>query len=438
MKTSIFQTILLVFLGLAFGVGVLIFAGVLPGFRSAQVGTEATVLMWGTIDGDDIADLINDINNKAKEAYKVDYVEKNLTTLNDDLLEALATGRGPDLILLPHELLFQNRNKLSPLPFDSFSERQFRDYFVDSGLVFKTTEGWLAVPVAIDPLVLYYNKDIYANANILTPPTSWEEFVLNQPKLTAFDELRNIKQSAVSFGTSNNINNFKEILSLLMMQVGVSPIVLDSKDNYIVGLNTIGKISSTDTEMALSFYGQFADLQRSTYTWNRSLPKDTEFFLAGNLANYFGLASELSYVAERNPHLNFDVASVPRLNKGSNLTVGRLYGLAVLKNSTKQGPAFSAVLELALGSHKFPELNSLLSLPPVLRASLAKLPVDDISGQVFYREALVCRVWPDPSYNETGKVFGDLVDNVATGRLTLKASIDKAVKDLSLIIANSK
>ncbi len=50
MKTSIFQIVLLIFLGLVFGVGVLIFAGILPGFRAQQAGQEVNVLLWGTVD----------------------------------------------------------------------------------------------------------------------------------------------------------------------------------------------------------------------------------------------------------------------------------------------------------------------------------------------------------------------------------------------------
>lgn len=437
MKTSIFQIVLLIFLGLVFGVGILIFAGILPGFRAQQAGSEANVLLWGTVDDVKAKNLMEEVSRNGGNKYKITYEKKDPITFNDDLLEALASGQGPDLILAPHEMLFQNRNKILPLPLASLSERQFRDYFVDAGLVFKSTQGWLALPIAVDPLVLYYNKDIYTSVNLITPPTNWEEFVANQPRLTIFDNLRSVKQSAVSFGTSNNVTNFKDILSLLTMQVGTIPLSLDDEDNYVIGFSATDKSNLANTVMALDFYTQFANTGRSTYTWNRSLPKDTESFLAGTLANYFGLASELPYIAERNPHLNFDVAPVPRLNKGSNLTVGHLYGLAVLKNSAKSGAAFSAALDLALTKHQQAELSGLLAMAPVRRSSLAVSPTDP-SEQVFYQEALVCRVWPDPASDKTKNVFRDLIDDTTSGRLSSTDSLDKAVKALKLIIDNSK
>jgi multiple sugar transport system substrate-binding protein len=437
MKTSIFQVVLLVVLGFAFAIGILIFAGVLPGFRAKKAGVEVYITMWGQIKTDIVANLIDEVNKKAGDSYKITYVEKNPATINEDLLEALAAGTGPDLILLPHELIFQNRNKITPLPFESFTERQFQDYFVDAGQVFKTSQGWLALPVAVDPLVLYYNKDLYTNANIVNPPTNWEEFVATQPKLTIFDNLQSLSQSAVSLGTSNNVTNFKDILSLLLMQVGTAPLSLGAKDTYQVGISSIEAKGQSNLAMSLDFYNQFSNPQRSTYTWNRSLAKDTEVFLAGKLANYFGLASELPSLAERNPHLNFDIASVPRLTKGVGLTVGHVYGLAVIKNSAKNNLAFSAISELALRDHSFAEISANLGAAPVRRSVLV-VPQSNPSSQVFYREALVCRAWPDPDKNKTSLVFRNLIDDSSTGRMDIKTTVEKANKALQLIVDNSK
>lgn len=437
MKTTIFQISLFILLGFIFITAVLIFAGVLPGFKTKPVGSEATVVLWGTVNSLKMVNLIEEINHNSSSKFKINYIQKDLTTINEDLLEALASGAGPDLVLLPHELIFQNRNKLIPLPFSGFSERQFQDYFIDSGKIFKTTKGWLALPVAIDPFVLYFNKELYTNANLLTPPSSWEEMVAIQPKLTLLDNAKLIRQSAVSFGTSNNVSHFKEIISLLVMQVGIIPINIDAKDDYFVGLGVSGNNGLLKTNMALDFYNQFSDQNLSTYTWNRSLPKDTDFFLSGNLANYFGLASELGSLKERNPHLNFDVASVPRLNKGENLTVGRVYGIAAVKNSSKISAAFLASLELALVDHESSELADSLNLAPVLRSSLSNLPADPML-QVFYREAQVCRVWADPSEVKTTIVFKELIDNVSSGKLSTDRALSEAVKALRLIIVNSK
>lgn len=436
-NSSIFQTILLVALGGAFVGAVLIFAGILPGFRAEQAGSEPVVTFWSTIDRNEIGNLIGEINKKSVGSYQLKYVQANPDNLNNDLLEALAAGTGPDLVLLPHELIFQNRNKIYPLPFASYSERQYQDTFIDAGQLFKVSKGWLALPVAINPLVLYYNKDLYTNAGLITPPTSWEEFVVNQPKLTKLDETKRLNQSATALGASNNINNFKNIISLLLLQVGVSPIYL-ADDNYQPGLARSREGQGLNpSKLALDFYNQFSDPTRSTYCWGRSLPLDRDFFLAGNLANYFGLASELSTILEKNPHLNFDVASVPRLNKGANLTFGQLHGLAVIKNSTKATVAFSAASELALVDHSNKKLNELLDLPPVLRSSLGQRQSDPFQ-QIFYNEALTARAWPDPQAEETQKTIKALIDNSTNGRLDSETALTQANDNLKVIINNSK
>lgn len=434
---SIFQTVLLIVLGLAFATAVLIFAGVLPGFRAKQIGADAVVTFWGTAPKSTVQNLIDQVNQKNKNVYKVNYVEKDPSSINRELLEALATKTGPDLIVLPHELLFQNRNKFYILPFTSLSERQFKDNFIDGGQILKTSTGWLALPAAVDPLVLYYNKDLYNNAGLITPPTNWEEFVLNQPKLTIIDELKKIQQSAVSFGTTNNVNNFKDIISLLMLQVGVSPIRLIG-DAYDVGLTAPETLTLKTPELALNFYDQFGDPLRSTYNWNRSLPLDRDLFLDGRLANYFGFASELNYLKEKNPHLNFDVTPVPRLNKGSNLSFGRFYGLAVLKNSNRANLAFSAASELAMVNHSgVKELSESLRLVPVRRQVLTQLPADPY-GQVFYREAQTSFAWPDPEMERTKIAIKQMIDDTTSSRLSASSAIVKAGKDLKLIILESK
>ncbi|OJI08682.1 MAG: hypothetical protein COV08_03275 [Candidatus Vogelbacteria bacterium CG10_big_fil_rev_8_21_14_0_10_49_38] len=437
MKGSIFQTILLVGLGFILVIAVLIFSGLLPGFRAAPLGQAATVTVWGTTRLSSVSPYLNKVNKKIEKSYRIVYIEKSEANLNDELLEALATDQGPDLVILPAELIFQNRNKFQTLPFENFTERQYQDAFVDGANLFRTTGGYLALPLAVDPLVLYYSKEIYRDAGLLSPPANWEEFVLQQPKLTRINDLRQIDRSAVAFGTNNNIANFKDIISLLVLQAGGRPLAL-SGDNYQSGL-TVTTASFNPTELALSFYNQFADPTRATYTWARSLPEARDFFVAGRLANYFGLASELPTLLARNPHLELDVAAVPRLNRGTNLTFGRFYAAAVLRNSPRSSYAYSAAFELALADHgaEVGEWHQLMGLPPVRRSLLGRTPTDAF-GPVFYREALASQAWSDPDPVATKTVIGEMINDAATGRLTPGGAVAKADKALQVIIENSR
>jgi len=412
-------------------VGILIFSGILPGFRAKTVGVAGKITLWGTMPVDRASNFIEDLNEQGQGVFSVTYIEKDVSNINEELLEALASDVGPDAIILPQELIFQNRDKLYPVPFSSFTERQYSDTFVDGAKIFRSTDGYLALPIGVDPLVLYYNKDLYTSANIITPPASWEEFLSNQSRLTLLDDNSRITQSAVAMGTSNNIYNFKNVLSLLSMQAGVSPVTFDgTKFTSKLFINEKGAFNPV--QLALDFYNQFSSPQRSTYSWNRSLPADRDYFLSGKLANYFGLASEYPYIAARNPHLNFDVVAVPRLNKNANLTFGRFYGLAILKKSTKLEASFNAVFSTVF-SNKEAQLGDLLGLVPV-KGLLVREGNPNPYQQVFLNEALTSQAWADPYPDKTREIFARMIDKSTSGLLSSSEAIIEADKELTLLL----
>lgn len=428
---SLFQTLLLILFGGGAVVGLLIFAGILPGFKAKPVGTAGTVVMWGTIPTGSISRLIEDLNKTGEGQFAVRYVEKSRANISQDFLEALANDQSPDLVLAPQDLIFRHRDKIYGLPFTSFSKRQYEETFVEGAKIFEAREDYLALPVSVDPLVLYYNKDIYTNAKIATTPVSWEEFVLNQPTLTQLDNLNRLSQSAVAFGASNNIQNVKDVYSLLALQAGAVPLNFDGISiNATLFRSEAGDINPA--MMALDFFNQFSDPTRRTYTWNRSLPLDRDYFLSGKLANYFGLASELNYLKEKNPHLNFGVSPAPRLDKNSNLTLGHFYGLFVPKRSKRSGPAFNVAFALAL-TPRSEQLANLLGTYSVKRSDIKAVANDPIR-QVFLNESLAVRSWPDFSPSETTQIIKKMIDNSSAGRTTSFEAVKKADDELKVII----
>lgn len=427
---SLFQAVLLIVFGGGALVGVLIFAGIIPGFKSTSVGVGQTVTMWGTIPADRISRYIQDLNKAGEGQFRVDYIAKNKNELGDEFLEALADNKSPDIVLAPQDVILRHRDKIQALPFTSFNKRRYEETFVSGTNIFETREAYLALPVAVDPLVLYYNEDIYTASKIATPPNNWEEFVLNQPTLTKTDNLNRLTQSAFALGTSNNIFNAKAIYSLLALQAGAKPLSFDGVSIYA----SLARAKSGDLNpaiMALDFYNQFSDPTRTVYTWNRSLPLDRDHFLAGNLANYFGYASERNYLLEKNPHLNFNVAPVPRLNAQSNITLGNFYGLFVPKRSAKANAAFNAIFAMAL-TEKSGELANFLGAYSVKRADI-KPVADDPVKQVFLGESLASQTWADFSPIETDNIIKKMIDNSSSGRFSAQDSIRKADDELTIL-----
>ena len=77
--------------------GVLVFSGMIKiGNDSNNAGSGGTVILWGTQKSQTFSKELEDFN-KANPTFVVKYVQKNKETFDQNLLEAIALGKGPDM-----------------------------------------------------------------------------------------------------------------------------------------------------------------------------------------------------------------------------------------------------------------------------------------------------------------------------------------------------
>lgn len=430
---NIFQTVLLVALGFILVIGVLVFAGILPGFRSQSGSAVSKLEMWGVFPESALNSVVNDINQQNGKTFTLSYKYYPPDQIDAKLIDALAAGGGPDLVILPHELILENEDKLAPIPQQSVSARNYQSSFVDEGSLFAVPNGYAALPLIVDPLVMYVNKDLYTNANLPLFPTNWTSFIQDQPKLTVIGSNNSIIQSAAPLGTFSNNNNAKDIFSLLLLQAGDQIIQMDSNNNLKVLLNAqSNSVGQSPAVAATDFFLQFSDPTKTTYTWNRSLPEAFQAFTNELAANYFGFASELPQIQTTNPHLNFDVTVVPQRDNSNRLTFGRLYGAAVTKKAASNGNALKAVLALA-AQGEMKNLAQNLNLPSASRVVLAQA-VTDPYLQVFDDSALISHGWYDLAPAESATIFQSMMDAVSSGRLETQSAIATAAGELENLL----
>ena len=117
MRFNFQLVIIIVFIAAAI-FGILVFSGALP-IGGEQAGSGGTVVLWGTVPGASIVGPLEDFKT-ANETFTVTYVEKSPETFDRDLLEALASGVGPDLFFLPDNLTYQYANKIFIIPYGSY------------------------------------------------------------------------------------------------------------------------------------------------------------------------------------------------------------------------------------------------------------------------------------------------------------------------------
>ncbi|MDP3740903.1 MAG: extracellular solute-binding protein, partial [bacterium] len=197
---------------------------------------------------------------KAYPNVQINFVGKNVDTYEDELIDALASGTGPDIFSIHNDWLPKHKDKMAPAPAKTLGLREYLESFVEVVSSDLTSEDQIyAVPLSVDVLALYYNKDILAGSGIVRPPATWEELVNMTPKLTRQDKFGNFERSAIALGTSDNINRAPDILGLLMLQNGV---VLYSPDRKFATFDQTLRDEAGNqynpAETALEFYTQFA------------------------------------------------------------------------------------------------------------------------------------------------------------------------------------
>lgn len=443
-KSSPFQLILLGVFGLLGAGGVLFFA--LGGGLGGTTETVGPVLIWGTLDEAPFEQVISALAEDDRRLAQVAYEQHDARTFYSDLANAIASDRGPDLILISQEYLVQHAEKLIPIPYaddprtglKGVSRRTFEESFVDEGLLFLTDAGVLGIPIAIDPMVMYWNKDTIAAAGYALAPQHWDELFTLAERITQRDDANNIQKSVIAFGEYQNVAHAKDILATLILQAGGEITYRDSQGRIVPSLAASNaEKTQQPAQSALRFYTEFANPTKSkTYSWNRSLPNSRDAFAAGDVALYIGFASELNVLRAQNPNLNIGVAPIPQIRGGGKtVTYGEMQAFAIPRGSLNPLGAqlVSFILAQEIPSQYLAQLRGTPS--PNRKALIAGAASSTAStaDAVFGDAALISRGWYDPNPARTEQIFRGMIEGVTSGALRLGDAIlegDKALLEL--------
>jgi len=386
------------------------------------------VVIWGTLDQRVFENFLTQMTQGNSALSVISYRQVDARNFEYTLVNAIAEGRSPDLLIIPHSMLVQLRAKLTPISYQTITERNFRDAYMDGAEIFMRSDGIYGIPLAIDPMVMYWNRDILASSGFAEPPRTWEGLVSQYvPTITQLTHTRDIQRSTLAFGEYRNVLHAKKIFSMLLLQTG-NPIVDEKGPNYQVTFgNSTQGVSSGET--VLNFYTQFALPTRELYSWNRSKNLDRNEFSSGTLGIYFGPGSEWQTIERENPNLNYDVARVPQ---GAGATTPRTYGdfyaFAIPRASQKPQGAYAVALLFSSPLHA-QKLSSELNMAPAQR-SLYNLQTNNPFIDVLYQSALVARGWLDPNPQASDIIFRDMIEQTTSGVVRNQNTVIDAVQKL--------
>ncbi len=402
-----------------------------PGNDNDGLPQVGTVTIWGTLPQSGMEQVLRGMAEVNESYNGVSYREISPADFSNELVNALADGTGPDLLLVPHERLVEFRRRLQVISYDSFPLRDFRSLYLDGAAVFALNDGVYAYPIAVDPLMMYWNRNMLANNNLLTPPATWEALVNTYvPTLIQRQADRSITQSVVAMGEYSNIRNAFGIISALLIQGG-SAMVTEQNTEYVIQLDSSLQGGDRPFQSVADFYTRFSRPSNALYSWNRSFPPDRDRFVSENLALYFGYGSEGKELERLNPNLNFDIAELPQGGAATvRRTYGQFYGLSVLRSSDNF-PGAAIVLRDLASADISKQIADTYNLVPALR-SLVAAGSNDTYGRLNYTSAAITYGWLNPDLAGTNTIFETMVRDINENRNDVGGAVTDAEDRLEL------
>lgn len=294
------------------------------GFKTQEEPYAVSLEMWGVFDDTDaFQEAIGEYLRTNPHVRNIEYRKMSVDTYEKDLLEALATGNGPDIFLIRNSWLPAYVDKVAPADPNFISERSYRDTFVDVATDDFFAEGKAyAVPLSVDSLGLYYNKSLLNAAGVSSVPRTWPELARETRFLTKVDEYGNIIQSGAALGTAYNINRSTDILSVFFLQFGARI------DAYKESRAQFQKGASDATE----FYTAFAKKGGEYSSWDSREHYSLDAFYEGELAYMINYSWHAATIRQKNAKLDFGVAPLPQFEGVAPVNFANYWGFAVAKN----------------------------------------------------------------------------------------------------------
>jgi len=270
--------------------------------RSLSSSEIVEIKYWGLWEPSSVMGGVIEEFEKLHPNIKISYEQQSIIDYRQRLQSALASGEGPDIFRFHNTWLPMFINDLDPVPPAVMDAAAFEATFYPTAKQsLRHNVNYYGIPLMVDTLSLFYNKDIFATAQVVVPKT-WDEFRQVANRLTVKDEAGRIQVAGAAMGVASNVDHWSDILGLMMLQNGVR----------------MDEPYDDTAEQALQFFMVFSKDDR---IWDETLPSSTLAFAGGKLAMYFAPSWRIINIREMNPDLNFGVAPVPQLPQS--LTEGK-------------------------------------------------------------------------------------------------------------------
>lgn len=391
-----------------------------------QQATKPVTLEYWTV-FDDVDALQKEIASyRGLRSYlNVNVRQLRLEELYPRLIEALSEDHGPDIISIQNRDLGKFLSKLSAMPdsindttvlvekgkfgetvtvnsqvvpmvnlnqLDSEYIKVVRDDVVREGKIY-------GLPLSVDMMAVYYNKDLLDRSGIAQPPTNWDEFQQAVKKITKYDKKTGkIIQSGAAFGTGE-IPGSDDLLYILYQQ---------SNLNFVGGGGQAQFNQGGASADVMNFYTDYANPARDTYAWSSDQGEALDAFVNGKVGFFFGYSYHLPVIKARAPQLDFRILPLFQLNPDKPINVANYWVQTVTAKSKHQNEAWGLINFLAHSKATKDYLDK-TNRPTALRAYIADQKTK-LELEPFVDQILIAKNWyRGADYAAAKKAISDMI-----------------------------
>lgn len=405
-------------------------------------GKSASLTFWGVYDDRTAFDKVIQDFKAQNPGITVKYQLFPFDQYESSLVNALAAGTGPDILMIHNTWLPKHGDKLAAMPTGTlnpdttkaFTLQDFKSQFVDVAAQDLTYQSQIfALPLYVDTLALYYNKDLFNAAGITRPPQTWSDVNTDVSLLTKLDRQNNITQSGIALGTSRNINRSTDILIDMMIQSGVQMTEVPAAGQAPSSATFAQPVNGQRVgEIALQYYSDFSNPQKQTYSWNDSQHYSIDAFTEGTLAMLIGYSHNTPVIRSKAPRLNFGIAPMPQASMSDIRNFANYWAVAVSKKSANPAAAWKFAAYLASKNGATAYLNSVNR--PSARRDLIDLQRSDPDLGVFALQALTARSWWQADNVAIETIFANMIDDVNFGRASVRDALERAASQVTVLM----
>lgn len=433
--------------------------------KETQQAMQPIVLnYWRVWDGQDAFDEIIK-NYKAQHPFvTINYRQLRYDEYEYALLEALAEDKGPDIFSIHNTWTKKYQSKIAPMPAEtsmvfpvvkgtlkketfyelrtkkSITLKELKDTFIDAvyqDVVLpeynkkeeKLEDKIVALPLSVDTLAMYYNKDLLNQAGITEPATYWnKELQEHVKKLTKLNSEEKIIQSGINLGGSKNIERYSDILSVLMMQSGA--VMMDDSGKVLFHQipSAFYENKYSPSVEALRFYTDFANPAKEVYSWNNNLDNSLDMFIQGRLALMLGYSYHLPIIKARAPKLNFSITKLPQIEGSSQAVNFANYWVETVSKKSKNTETAWDFLQFMAEADQIKSYLEKTKKPTALRA-LINEQLEDADIKIFASQLLTAKSWyKGTDSNAAEFAIGEMIDSVNNGQENIREIIEFGAK----------